>query len=433
MKRSNNLPFNIPAVAKGAPSYTHQHEPRRNRPPPDVREGMIHIQMKAAADNSNIHRVSTSTAKTVPAQARGGKAPVSKWKSSFRPIGDAEQEDDNSQEQSTTSPERVELYDPYDTVLSDSDDNRSPLSNEDIQETQHLSPGRECLDSHHWDSSYSEPGNRVTDRREFSPEVSESPLESRGPSLGHHQVFSPETASPDGPDYGSTSRPLDHRGHSSDRHIHSSSTQRFSGPYGGQTTDGPEYRAEIGTSVRLSPPRVHHNYKHHSGLDQIIPVTRKENKSIIMDREPISCDLCDVELANGQELEDHLETKTHWDTLELIQQHNNYDDITIAFLQDVMLYKGHNCSRAIEESALQALQENDHMTKVEMFHCAACNTFVSTSALSVQSHITSQEHLSNTKEFEVQQRRTCLDKAKTMMEKLQPQFEDFKQGISLFN
>ncbi|XP_030016011.1 A-kinase anchor protein 8 isoform X6 [Sphaeramia orbicularis] len=309
MKRSNNLPFNIPAVAKGAPSYTHQHEPRRNRPPPDVREGMIHIQMKAAADNSNIHRVSTSTAKTVPAQARGGKAPVSKWKSSFRPIGDAEQEDDNSQEQSTTSPERVELYDPYDTVLSDSDDNRSPLSNEDIQETQHLSPG----------------------------------------------------------------------------------------------------------------------------LDQIIPVTRKENKSIIMDREPISCDLCDVELANGQELEDHLETKTHWDTLELIQQHNNYDDITIAFLQDVMLYKGHNCSRAIEESALQALQENDHMTKVEMFHCAACNTFVSTSALSVQSHITSQEHLSNTKEFEVQQRRTCLDKAKTMMEKLQPQFEDFKQGISLFN
>lgn len=392
---------------------------------------MIHIQMKAPADNSNIHRVSTSTAKTVPAQARAGKAPVSKWRSSFRPIGDSEQEDDNSQEQSTTSSERVELYDPYDAVLSDSDDN--PLGNENIQETQHLSPGTECLDSNRCDSSYSEPGNRVTDRREFSPEVSESPSESRGPRLGHHQVFSPETTSPDGPDYGSTSRPLDPRGHSSDRCIHSSSTQQFPGTYGGQTTDGPEYRAEIGTSVRISPPRLHHNYKHHSGLDQITPATRNESKRIIMDKEPISCDLCDVELANGQELEDHLDTKTHWDTLEHIQQHNSYDDITIAFLQDVMLYKGQNCSRAIEESALQALQENDHMTKVEMFHCAACNAFVSTSASTVQSHITSQEHLNNTKEFEVKQRRICLDKAKTMMEKLKPHFEDFQQGISLFD
>lgn len=115
---------------------------------------------------------------------------------------------------------RVELYDPYDAALSDSDDSCSPLSNEDI---------------------HSEPGKRVTDRREISPEVSES----RGTSLGHHQVFSPETASPDGPDYGSTSRPLDHRGHSSDRRIHSSSTQRFPGSYGGQTADRPEYRAEV--------------------------------------------------------------------------------------------------------------------------------------------------------------------------------------------
>lgn len=50
-------------------------------------------------------------------------------------------------------------------------------------------------------------------------------------------------------------------------------------------------------------------------------------------RSPILCDLCDVELANGQELQDHLESKTHWDILEHIQQENNYDDMTIAFLQ----------------------------------------------------------------------------------------------------
>lgn len=48
---------------------------------------------------------------------------------------------------------------------------------------------------------------------------------------------------------------------------------------------------------------------------------------------PISCDLCDVELANGQELQDHLECKSHWDTLEHIQKQSNYNDVTIAFLQ----------------------------------------------------------------------------------------------------
>lgn len=50
-------------------------------------------------------------------------------------------------------------------------------------------------------------------------------------------------------------------------------------------------------------------------------------------RSPITCDLCDVELANGQELQDHLESKSHWDTLEHIQQENHYDDLAIAFLQ----------------------------------------------------------------------------------------------------
>nr|XP_020483298.1 DBIRD complex subunit ZNF326-like [Labrus bergylta] len=189
------------------------------------------------------------------------------------------------------------------------------------------------------------------------------------------------------------------------------------------------------TTVRLSPPRLKQDYQQQLGyveteLDQIPPpnkVPRLESKRTIMDKNPIICDLCEVELANGQELEDHLESKSHWDTLEHIQQHNNYDDIVIAFLQDVMLFKSRQCSRAIEDCALQALQENDHMTKIELFHCAACKAFVSTSASSVQAHITSQEHLSNTQEFEARQSHTCLNKAETMMKELKPQFEHFLQ------
>lgn len=104
---------------------------------------------------------------------------------------------------------------------------------------------------------------------------------------------------------------------------------------------------------------------------------------------------------------------------------------------------------------LSALQENNHMTKVEMFHCAACKVYISTSVAEVQAHITSEEHLSRTKvmllsykcnntdvfslnilfvycdcltfpkEFEVHRRHACLNKAEAMMKELKPQFEHF--------
>lgn len=37
------------------------------------------------------------------------------------------------------------------------------------------------------------------------------------------------------------------------------------------------------------------------------------------------------------------------------------------------------------------------MTKVEVFHCAVCETFVSSSASSVRAHVVSQAHLTSIK------------------------------------
>uniref|UniRef100_A0A8C6TZN0 C2H2-type domain-containing protein n=1 Tax=Neogobius melanostomus TaxID=47308 RepID=A0A8C6TZN0_9GOBI len=237
----------------------------------------------------------------------------------------------------------------------------------------------------------------------------------------------------------------------------------------GGTTDhkDTDYRLEVPTTVRLSPPPPLCNFKQPPGYSGVSPESlrlsrattvgqpdqhvfggpdqlppprpevtadpgRNEVVPHLPTKELISCDLCEVELSNGQELEEHLDGKTHWDTLEYIQKHNNYDDMAIAFLQDVMMYKSRKSSRAIEDTALQALQEYDHMTKVEMFHCAACNAFVTTSAEAVQNHITSQGHMTNTKEFEARQRRSCLDKANTMMKELMPQFMSFAKGASPF-
>ncbi|XP_070701821.1 DBIRD complex subunit ZNF326-like [Pempheris klunzingeri] len=307
---------------------------------------------------------------------------------------------------------------------------------------QHLPPSS----GHHWDSEL----RRPLDRCEFSPKT--RPAESQGLSPGHRlpDRRTPDTEAHNPLGYGSINRPLDHRVCSPDRLTQGSSTQRFPASHGGQGTNGEDgvtisrevspVRPQMTTTVRLSPPRTQRDFQHQvgymeTGLDKITSpteVTRNRSKNMLMDKCPITCDLCDVEVANAQELEDHLESKTHWDTLEHIQLQNNYDDMAIAFLQEVMLYKSHQSSRAIDNSALQALEENDHMTKVEIFHCASCKVFVSTAAASVQAHITSQEHLSNTKEFEMHQRRDCLQKAETIMKELEPQFEHFLKGGSPF-
>ncbi|XP_023270541.1 DBIRD complex subunit ZNF326 isoform X1 [Seriola lalandi dorsalis] len=447
MNRQNNVPFSPSAVPQGAAAY----KQLPGRVPKDFMEAMKRIPVKPA-DTSNI-RTSDMAANAPPAQKRAAKHSAAKWKSSFKPVGE---EDDDSQDKSTSSLEKVELYDPYDPGSSDSElevaqskdhnHNHSASNQDNNPGRRRLSPGGVCREKRRWDSSYSVPGSQPFDRREFSPET--RPSENRGLAPCHRlsEVYSPGTESLDRPGYGSISTPLEHRVCSPDRIVHSSSTQQFPASYGGQNINGEEritvteHRREITTTVRLSPPKIQRDYQHQSGpvetgVDKITAateVTRKRSRSIIMDKSPITCDLCDVELANGQEFEDHLDSRGHWGTLEHIQQNNNYDDLTIAFLQEVMLYKSRQCSRAIEDSALQALQENDHMTKVEMFHCAACNVLVSTSASSVQTHITSQEHLVKTQEFEVQQRRTCLSKAETIMNELKPQFENFIKGDSPF-
>ncbi|XP_074506857.1 uncharacterized protein LOC141776908 [Sebastes fasciatus] len=449
MNRQDNVPFTPRAVVKGAPPVYIQPPP--GRIPQNFKEAMLHIPVKLADKSKN--RTPDTAVNTQPAKKASAKSSIDKWKSSFKPLD--EEDDSLDTDTGAGSSQRVEIYDPYDPISSDSeheilqaeDHNQSPPKQDNNLELQPLPASRGGNKKRRWASSYSESVSLPLDSHDFSPETRPTESQDLSPAqrLPEQQAYSPDTESLDRPDYDSISKPLDHRVCSPDRLIHGSSTQQFPASYGGQRTNEEEriivseYRREM-TTVRLSPPRLHRDYQHMSeyvgtGRDQIPPPTevpRNRNRNIIMDKIPIMCDLCDVELANSRELEDHLESKSHWDTLEHIQQQNNYDDLVIAFLQEVLLYKSHQCGRAIEDGALQALQENDHMTKIEMFHCAACSVFVSTSASSVHTHITSQEHLCNTKEFQVQQRRSCLDKAEIMMKELKPQFEHFLKGGSLF-
>ncbi|XP_063318329.1 uncharacterized protein LOC134617087 [Pelmatolapia mariae] len=378
--------------------------------------------------------------------AQKASSSVDKWKSSFKPIGD---EYEDSQDKSST--EKTGLYDPYNPLSSDSepemppdqDHKLSPPTEDNSVERQCLTSARDCPDGRHWGSTYSKPGSGPLDRGEFGTGTRPIEIPGLSPGIRKHeqQIYSPEAESLNCSSFGSLSEVLGQRGGTPDRRIHSSSTQQFPVPYGERTNGEetitvPGYKME---TIRLSPPRSQ-DYQHQvgymkKGRDQDLPstkVTRNTRQTVTLEKTPITCDLCEVELANGQELQDHLDSKCHWDTLEHIQQNNKYDDVMIAFLQEVMLYKSHYCSQAVEDNALQTLQENNHMRKVEMFHCAACKVYISTSVAEVQAHITSEEHLSRTKEFEVHRRHACLSKAEAMMKELKPQFEHFLKGGSPF-
>lgn len=364
-----------------------------------------------------------------PQLANQGKSSVDKWKSSFKPLGGEVVIPDPEKQGTESSENWNKLYDPYSPLSSDSEMDLPKSKKRHIPSPQcqdkSLEPEQQSVHvSRGQDSAFPESGGQPTD------------------------TPTPEPQSLNGPGYGSSSvsAALDQRGCSPDRHLHSASTQSFPPLYGGPRTNGEEriagheYRREIAATVRLSPPRIQRDYQRElpytdTGVNRApspTNVTRNRSKVAVMNKTSITCDLCDVFFANGHELCDHLDSKIHWDTLEHIQQINNYDDVAIAFLQEVMLYKSHQCSRAIEDSALQALQVNNHMTKLEMFHCAACKVFVSTSAAEVHSHITSPEHMSNNKDFDMQQRHTCLSKAETMMQELQPQLQLFMEGGTPF-
>ncbi|KAM6919859.1 uncharacterized protein PEZ65_011900 isoform 10-T10 [Lycodopsis pacificus] len=475
MNRQKNLTLDPLAIPKGvAPVHTQQP---LGRIPQDFKEAMLHIPVKLA--NYTHKSLSAMAAKTQPAQKHAVTRSEDKWRSSFKPLG----QQDDSLDKNTDSPQRVEMYDPYDPLSSDSEpemlqnDNKSPHDEDCDLGRQCSSPSSGFPKKRRWGSCYSESVSHPLDRRDFSPETGPTQSEglSPGQRLPEQQAYSLNTESLDQTGYDSISSPLDHRVCSPDRLNHASSAQQFPACYGGERIDGeeriiipeyeremntavrlspprlqqdylgeeriiiPEYKREMNTAVRLSPPRLQQDYQQlkylGTGQNHVSPFTedpRNGNVNIILDKRLVACDLCEVDLANGGELEDHLESKSHWDTLEHIQQQNNYDDLAIAFLQEVMQYKSHQCSRAIEDGSLEALEEIDHMTKIEMFHCAACSAFVSTSASSVHTHIASPEHLTNIKEFQVQQRRACLDKAETMMKELKPQFEHFLKGGSPF-
>lgn len=308
--------------------------------------------------------------------------------------------------QNRNSPEKEELYNPYDPGSSESEsecnENHQTVSKQGRHRHGYkgttLSRGHS--DNFLWDSTYSRTGSRQ-DQPSHGP--STQPRAKPGASLFPQNV------------------------------------------YGGRGANGIETSSSIINDIKRAtkpPPRLEVDYQHQSGfgvkgVDQIKPplkVTRKRSRSLSeeIDGVPFSCDLCEVELSEAKGLEEHLECRSHWETLEHIQLQNKYDDMTIAFLQESMLNKVRKGSQVMDDGALKVLCEKHKIKKVEMLHCGFCKVYISTSVSSVQNHLNSQEHSRNNTGVKVKQRDACLTRAKTMMKQLTHQYAEFLKGNDPF-
>ncbi|XP_020318238.1 DBIRD complex subunit ZNF326 [Oncorhynchus kisutch] len=164
-------------------------------------------------------------------------------------------------------------------------------------------------------------------------------------------------------------------------------------------------------------------------------VTKKRSRSPNEDisSDFFTCDLCNLDLHKASTLEVHLKCNSHWETLEHIQNQNNYDDTAIAFLHEAMLTKVRQGDRLqMNRQSLRALQDKDYMTKLDIFHCAPCQVYVSVHPSSLQDHLSSKDHLRNKMEFRTKQLWESVNFAKATMKRMNTEYASFCEGKDPF-
>ncbi|XP_029582055.1 DBIRD complex subunit ZNF326 [Salmo trutta] len=164
-------------------------------------------------------------------------------------------------------------------------------------------------------------------------------------------------------------------------------------------------------------------------------VTKKRSRSPNEDipSDFFTCDMCNLDFHKASSLEVHLKCNSHWETLEHIQNQKDYDDTAIAFLHEAMLTKVRQGDRLqMNRQSLRALQDKDYMTKLDIFHCAPCQVYVSVHPSSLQDHLSSKDHLRNKMEFRTKQLRESVNFAKATMKRMNTEYASFCEGKDPF-
>ncbi|XP_062920745.1 DBIRD complex subunit ZNF326 isoform X1 [Mobula hypostoma] len=165
-------------------------------------------------------------------------------------------------------------------------------------------------------------------------------------------------------------------------------------------------------------------------------------------RNAFTCSLCKFRTTEEQEIEAHLETPYHKETLDFIAKNIQFDKGAADFLHASMVNKNKKIAarkqlqqqeqkepaQKLSKDVLMGVSSDDQMKKVETVQCAVCNTYIPFLFHSVQQHLKSNEHINSKKNYHDQVRRESLLTASSMLNNptVKAKFELFLKGENPF-
>ncbi|KAM6305338.1 DBIRD complex subunit ZNF326 isoform 3-T3 [Aegotheles albertisi] len=138
-------------------------------------------------------------------------------------------------------------------------------------------------------------------------------------------------------------------------------------------------------------------------------------------RMAFTCSFCKFRTFEEKEIESHLESAAHQETLDHIQKQTKFDKVVMEFLHECMVNKFKKTAmrkqqtsnqtenaQAAEKDIMEGVTADDHMMKVETVHCSACSVYVPALHSSVQQHLKSPDHTKGKQAYREQIKRESV-------------------------
>ncbi|XP_053550001.1 DBIRD complex subunit ZNF326 [Bombina bombina] len=159
----------------------------------------------------------------------------------------------------------------------------------------------------------------------------------------------------------------------------------------------------------------------------------------------LTCSFCKFQSFDERGIEEHLNGDYHKEMLNHIQKQTKFDQTAIDFLHESIVNKykktaarktssQSGSANQVEKDALEGITNEDHMLRVEMVHCDACNIYVPGLRMSVQLHLKSSQHLKNKATYREQIKRSSILTATSILRNpvMKARYEMFLKGENPF-
>uniref|UniRef100_A0A2I3HXL2 DBIRD complex subunit ZNF326 n=1 Tax=Nomascus leucogenys TaxID=61853 RepID=A0A2I3HXL2_NOMLE len=164
-------------------------------------------------------------------------------------------------------------------------------------------------------------------------------------------------------------------------------------------------------------------------------------------RMAFTCSFCKFRTFEEKDIELHLESSSHQETLDHIQKQTKFDKVVMEFLHECMVNKFRKTSirkqqtnnqtevvKIIEKDVMEGVTADDHMMKVETVHCSACGVHVPALHSSVQQHLKSPDHIKGKQAYKEQIKRESVLTATSILNNpiVKARYERFVKGENPF-